>query len=516
MFAKPALKKNLVQVIHAPWYPFTVAAYPVSALLLHNLPQVDATAGLRSLAITLCGLTILLLILRLIYRNGHRAAFASAMVTMLFFTYGHAYDLISEKWKIPHLGTWMLSAWLLLSALVLAWAGMRKALFEGAALPLNVISLALVLYTAGSIFWKSFPDSSASTIVDKNATVQELVPPEGASMPDIYYIIVDSYARSDLLERDFSYDNSAFLQSLEDLGFYVADCTQSNYNRTDISLASSLNMDYLQNLDPAYQPGRTSRRTLWESINRSAVRADLEKAGYEMVAFASGFAWSEIKDARVYKTPSLLFSALTAFETLLLRTTPLLHLEELGWINFDRIDGERYRERTVLVYNSMDTLARMPGPKFVFIHLIPPHPPFIYAPDGSPTDPAAFLNEQERYSQKAYTEGYRNEVKYISGQIKTAVETLLAKSAVPPIIILQGDHGPWLQTGKDNFLVLNAYYLPGHSDLLYRTISPVNTFRLVFDTYFGTHYGLLPDISYYSPIPKIYEFVEVENSCQDR
>ena len=106
-------------------------------------------------------------------------------------------------------------------------------------------------------------------------------------------------------------------------------------------------------------------------------------------------------------------------------------------------------------------------------------------------------------------------MEYISGQIKTAVEKLLAESAAPPIIILQGDHAPWLQTGKDNFLVLNAYYLPSHSDLLYRTISPVNTFRLVFNAYFGTHYDLLPDISYYSPIPKIYEFVEVANPCQN-
>ena len=509
------MKKPLARIIHNPWYPFTIVAYPVLALLAHNISEVDAAAGLRSLVIALIAVSLLLLILRFIYRNGHRTAFASAMLIALIFTYGHAFDLIFEKWKIPHLSTWMLSVWLILSVLALVWAGKRNAHFEGAALPLNVISLALVLYTAGTTIWWSFPDSSSSTPVDENAPVQDLVPTENASMPDIYYIIIDSYARSDLLKRDFSYDNSAFIHSLEDLGFYVADCTQSNYNRTDISLASSLNMDYLQNLDPAFQPGRTSRHTLWESINRSVVRTSLEKVGYETVAFASGFVWSEFKDATVFKTPSLLFSELTAFETLLIRTTPLRHFEDLGWINLEQIDGERFRERTALVFDSMDTLARMPGPKFVFIHIIPPHPPFIYAPDGTPTDPAPFLNEHKRYTLKSYTEGYRNEVEYISGQIKTAVEKLLAESAAPPIIILQGDHAPWLQTGKDNFLVLNAYYLPGHSDLLYRTISPVNTFRLVFNAYFGTHYDLLPDISYYSPIPKIYEFVEVANPCQN-
>jgi hypothetical protein len=90
---------------------------------------------------------------------------------------------------------------------------------------------------------------------------------------------------------------------------------------------------------------------------------------------------------------------------------------------------------------------------------------------------------------------------------------LLSKSSTQPIIILQGDHGPWIQTGPGQFEILNAYYLPGHNDQLYSTVSPVNSFRLVFNAYFGTDYTLLPDTSYYSPIPNIYEFNVVPNPC---
>jgi hypothetical protein len=326
---------------------------------------------------------------------------------------------------------------------------------------------------------------------------------------------VDSYGRSDLLQYSFSYDNSRFLEALEEMDFFVADCAQSNYNRTDISLASSLNLDYLQNLSSDYQPPSQDRRTLWASIQNSATRLMLEEAGYTTVAFATGFAWSELEGADIFLTPPTFWSSMTSFEVLLLRTTPARYLETTGVVNLSELDGQHYRERTRFVFDEMQNLARLPGPKFVFIHIIPPHPPFVYGPDGSFTDPALFLNEDQRYTSESYRSGYINQVEYISGQIEGAMRTLLEISAVPPVIVIQGDHAPWLQTGNGKFKILNAYHLPGHNDLLYPTISPVNTFRLIFDTYFGADYDLLPDISYYSPVLSIYKFEEFTNPCLD-
>ncbi len=506
------MKKTFLKALNAPWYWFNFAAYPVLTLLAHNINQVRYTAGIRPgiLAILLAGLFWLLF--RLIYRNWHKAAFTVAAMSMLFYSYGQVSDVLNGK--IPHLWLWLGGVWIILATLVLIWAIRPRANFAPAALVLNVISLGLCIYAIYQVVMETPPPPTTFIRpAAPNAPIQDLQVPAGETLPDIYYVILDSYGRSDLLKQNLAYDNSAFISGLQDLGFYVAPCSQSNYPRTDVSLGSSLNMDYLQNLNDKYTPAAVDRAPLWRSILNSTVAYELKSAGYKTVAFASGFAFTEMLAADEYISPSAVWSPLTEFEVLILRTTPLRHLQDLGVVNLTQLDGLRYRERTLLILESMDRLAAMPGPKFVFIHLVIPHPPFIFGPDGSPTDPAQFLNEDGKYSQKNYYQGYRNQAAYISTEIQKAAAILISESAVPPVIVIQGDHSPWLQTGNDQFKILNAYHLPGHNDLLYPTISPVNTFRLILDTYLGGDYPLLEDKSYLSPVPHVFDFSESLNNC---
>jgi hypothetical protein len=507
------MKKILTKVFTAPWYFIALAAYPVLTLLSYNIPQVRYSAGIRSLILSVAVAGLLFLLFRLIYRAWHKAAFITAALTTLFYSYGQVFDQLQKK-SLTHVPVWLGGVWLVLTILVCVWVGLPRAHFQGAALSLNIISLGLALYAAGQVAWKSIPSGEQSNRpADPQAPIQTLRVPDGQTPPDIYYIILDSYGRSDLLKTNLEYDNSAFISTLEKMGFYVAKCSQSNYPRTDVSLGSSLNMDYLQNLNNKFNPKNEDRMPLWNSILYSTVRYELENAGYKTVAFASGFAFTEITSADRYISPSLVRAPLTEFEILLIRTTPLRHLQDLGLVNLEQIDGARYRERTELVLNDMKMLARMPGPKFVFIHLVIPHPLFVFAPDGSPTDPSQFMDANGIYSQENYYKGFRNQAAYISTQLVTAMSTLLSESSQPPVIVLQGDHAPWLQTGSDQFKILNAYYLPGHNNLLYPTISPVNTFRLIFDAYLGAGYPLLRDISYDSPIPYVFDLSPVPNPC---
>lgn len=52
--------------------------------------------------------------------------------------------------------------------------------------------------------------------------------------------------------------------------------------------------------------------------------------------------------------------------------------------------------------------------------------------------------------------------------------------------------------------------------MLYPDITPVNTFRLLFDKYFGTTYGPLPDRIFAFPdYSHIYDFFEVTEAARE-
>jgi hypothetical protein len=150
----------------------------------------------------------------------------------------------------------------------------------------------------------------------------------------------------------------------------------------------------------------------------------------------------------------------------------------------------------------LESVPSIPGPKFVFAHILAPHPPYVFEPNGE-------LVQEE----KGKIIGYRDQVAYVNQRMIPLLKSIISNSEVPPIIIVQGDHGPGSFTHHDRMSILNAYYLPGSDpNLLYNSISPVNSFRVVFDSYFGGNYPLLEDTSYFTISREPYEFEVVPNN----
>jgi hypothetical protein len=504
--------KTLKKWFASPWYPIVFSIYPVLALLAENIGQVKVDAGLRPATFSLLLGLILLGLFFVLLRNIYRAAFLSTLWLALFFSYGHLHIFLLEKYPDVDFTWWLIGSWLFLAILFVWWATRPAISFIDSATTLNALALGLVILSVVQISSGS-EERGGQSLGAKAAPIQELIPLENP--PDVYYFILDSYGRDDLLKEAYGYDNSEFVNGLRERGFYVSECSQSNYVRTEVSLASTLNMSYLQGLDPAFDPESSRRRVLWDSLKHSAVRYNFESMGYQTVAFATGFAWNELEDADVFYTPPPFSAGLSEFETLFIQTTLALHAQDLGWVDPDEIMGHNFRNRTSLVFDKINDIAQMPEPTFAHIHLISPHPPFVFGPNGEPTYPPDFWNENREYPSDLYAKGYQNQLTFLNKKMLEAVDTILTESDTPPIIILQGDHGPWLQPKEKRFWILNAYYLPGHNDELYPTISPVNTFRFIFDAYFGGKYDMLPDVSYFSPVPKLYEFSEVRNRCSE-
>ena len=505
------VRETLGRWFSVPWYPIAISAYPVLTLLATNAGQVDPDAGVRPLLASVLFGGLLYFILWLFFRQVHKAAFLTTLWLALFFSYGHVYIYLEEKYPDSKYTLWLAVGWIVLFVIALFWATRPKLTFVSAAATLNTVALALLVMSV----WQIIPEvqpRSAHALALPDAPIQtDLVRP--APPPDVYLFLLDSYGRADLLKQAYGFDISDFLNGLEERGFFVAECSQSNYVRTEISMASALNMQYLQDLSEKFEPENTGRRLLWDSLKHNAVRYNFESMGYETITFETGFEWLNIEDSDHFMSPPPVSSGMTEFESLFLRTTLARYAQDWGWVDPDHLLGVVHRDRFNHAFNSIDDIARMPQPTFAYVHLISPHPPFVFDANGNPTYPPDFWNEQRVYPANLYKKGYVNQAQFLNKKLLQAVDTIQTESDAPPIIIIMGDHGPWLQPKEKRMWILAALYLPGHEDKLYPTITPVNFFRLVFNSYFGGKYDMLEDVSYFSPVPKLYDFSVMPNSC---
>jgi hypothetical protein len=235
----------------------------------------------------------------------------------------------------------------------------------------------------------------------------------------------------------------------------------------------------------------------------------LKECGYQSVAFESGFTYSNNPAVDVYLAQE---SGLNEFESLLLAGSPVDILAREFEMEPSEYSYQAHRRRISFTLEQLAKIPRTRSPKIVFAHILSPHPPFVFDADGRPTQPdwSYSLSDGDEYDGdwRAYRQGYTQQVSYLNRGLIQVVNSILARSSRPPIIIIQGDHGPgglfhwsspeqsclWERTG-----ILNAYYLPdAGSDILYPGISPVNSFRVILNAYFEAGLPLLPDDTYFT------------------
>lgn len=495
-----------------PLHPFLFATYPILALLAFNISEVDLSSGYRPLALSLAAAALLALLLRLFHRDGRRTAILLTIGLILFYSYGHLYLLLKginvDGFYLFRHRT-LIPLWAAVG-LIASWQVLRRPIsLSTATYVLNLVGLFLLIFP--SIQLAIFFLQSRTSQAKAEEATRGLDLQIGSDAPDIYYIILDGYGRADLLREEYGYDNSDFLNALQALGFYVAECSQSNYAQTQLSLASALNFDYIDALSDRFPPGSDDRAGLDALIKHSAARESLEAAGYETVSFATGFLMSEQEDADYYLAPERDLGQLNEFEHLLLETTFARLIQDSSRLGAQGSGSALYRERTLFALEKLDKLSYIKRPKFVFVHLIVPHPPYVFGPTGGPVE----SQEAGTTKSEQNVSLYRDQVIFVSSRMKEILPSIIANSTTPPVIVLQGDHGPTIPGSfQSRMKILNAYYLPEARASLYPTITPVNTFRIIFNTYFGQTLPLLEDISLYSSYEDPFRYRPVSNSCQ--
>jgi hypothetical protein len=455
------------------------------------------------------------------------------MISVL--AYGHIYDGLKETESlIPlarHRFLMALNLLIILGFAGLLWKKIKNTQpLEAFFTWFGIFILIFPSYQIGSYYLFSSAKVSGATAAQNTS-----IAAQSSIKPDVYYIILDGYGREDTLKEFYDFDNSEFVNQLRQLGFYVAPEATSNYPQTLLSLGSSLNVQYIDELISSADPSSNNRRELTDKVLHSQVRRIFKEAGYDFVAFDTGYSTS-VQDADIYyqyrgpqNQGQTLFLSMNSFEGLLFESSIIRPLLDFGLIDQKSLAGTleapyiRHGGRILFILEKLSEMPKMDGDHFVFAHIIAPHPPFVFGENGEfiPHTTAFKLGDTTKYAgtREEYIKNYTAELTYLNGLVLRTIRTIISESETPPIIIIQGDHGPgayldWASKEnsnmRDRFSILNAYYFGGRkSSLLYPSISPVNTFRVVLNEFFGTKLDLLPDRSFFSLWLTPYTFEDV-------
>jgi len=488
---------------------------------LANLPSLTAIARTMGLLLALVALADI--IARLLIRKSPARELMLLALIVYLGAYGHVYrsalaGVIGHRYLIPAwTGMFLVSVW------AVRRNAQRPVLRQVASFVQLAATVFLMLQVAG-LGVAVVPDILRIRRLKSESTMVGELSSDAAreDLPDIYYVILDSYGREDTLRELYGYDNRPFLDALKQRGFRVTDRARANYPQTRYSLASSMNMSYLDRWDLAASRSNVPLQVL---IRDSELTRALKECGYTTVAFATGYSPTHCRSFDRYLGDPFFTEA--EFLPALYATTLLAPvLKERGMF----LDLSAHRRRVLRMFAMLPEVAEEdPSPTFVFAHIMPPHPPFIFDGEGNEVRrPGNFPSynggaDKEEYEQTRgeYIEGYRDQLVCVNKKTLDAVDRILATRSQRSIIILQADHGPASitndaelfgltnkpedATGKDEraladaalrerFSIFTAIYVPPGVDIgLYEDMTPVNTFRLILDHYFRTDLGTLED-----------------------
>ena len=496
-------------------HPLLIAVVPIVMVAALNVEMVELNGLVGPIAISVVGCFVASAIWWAFLRQWEQTAIISTLCLFFFYAHGHLHSLLSPfldvSSKLIHL--LILVAWLLVLGFAIRFV--RKSRPQALAGVSQFLTVVLGMLLAISVYqlYTGFANRSELLVQGESRDVLLSMPDyerkaERSDLPDIYYVILDGYGRDDKLLEVCGHDNSEFTAWLESKGFYVCSESNSNYATTFLSLASSLNMRYINEDGAEIGAESRERMPIYSLLRRNSVARYLQAQGYTFVNFNTSFSSTQRSSIADYSFP---FS-LSEFHTTLLRTTMF---EPFVW----RLPFPSGGDLHLYHFNKLGELAEWKEPTFAFAHIVCPHGPFYFERDGTrrvDIDP-----DPESWSAKK-NPLYVDQLIFVNSLLKELVETLVVDAENPPIIILQADHGSaflldesqppesQVEFVRERMAILNAYLVPEQCrQQLKPSTSPVNTFRILFNAEFGESLPLLPEQFHFSWYQQPYQFRDV-------
>jgi hypothetical protein len=498
------------------WHPFLGAALPVLEFYRVNSGS-SHVRDVLALSLAYALVTgLLVVVLRPALGSTRRAALAST---------AFAFVLLRG-------GAWSPAVWVACGATAtLVSIALRFASDTSLRRPTLVANLVLVAL-AGLAVARTIRAQARLQSPHPRADFNAPIPLSGDVRPDVYFIVADGLGDPGILERRYGVPQETLREPFERLGFRFVEASRSNYSQTALSLASTLNFDYVQNLLEIPDAQVLDRRPLGRLISDNRLVRTLRGAGYRIATIPSGYELARFDrvDVRLQPTWRLGFFALHNLRTTMLPQVQRLAGRGPGDLGFEL---HRHRLRTALRHlRSVRHEVVADEPLFVFAHLIAPHPPFVFDAHGKPLrshqrfafrDGDHWLLEKPK-GAPGYHELYAKQARYIVGELTRALSDVLDNASRPTLVVVQGDHGPggalvWDVPGKtdpaERHGIFNAWFVPAEYDLeLTAGMTAVNTFRVLLAVSLGAPLQRLDDRAWHTRWIRPYACLELGASVQ--
>lgn len=527
------ITKNIRKLLDfLPVAPVLLASSYIVFLFLHNIGELTINRLWNPLLYAIIIALLLSLILRILMRNTRKGDIFTSVLIILFFSYGEAAEMLGKfhlEIGSVNLGKdqIVLSLWLVLIIGVLILIIRTRRKLSSLNRAFQIIGFAIVIMPAigiiqYQIIQRVHPPVTSPLMLPALTTASD----NGNNLPDVYYIIPDSYASPGNLSAYFSYDDSTFVTYLKKKGFYIAGESMSNYPTTLLSLSSTLNMEYIDYLS-VYKNSK-DQSIASPLIEDNNVIKMFKSLGYKY--YQMGSWWLPTQSNRNadenYNIQKQYRLGLDEFTYIIVKSSMISPV--LDRFFPEKVIGESEKDKRTIINYQFDTIpqiAALPGPKFVFIHIIAPHAPYVLDQNCSPV---TYAQNWYKPEEKNYTD----QVNCINNKLKQNIDIILKDSSRPPVILLQADEGAKFiadkLTPKENwktasgellkmkFPILSAYYLPAVSKKkMYPGITPVNSFRMIFNLYFKAEMPLLPDKNFiYLDAKHLYDFADVTDKVK--